>query len=184
MIKVLKKLTLILLLAGVVFSGCKEAEEPLDIKFTVGYEAEFEIVVPPATSHKADINGMFSETETIDPYNNSNYAQYIDQVNSVEVKDVNFEVLSVSKDVTLLSTKINISNANQSAVWEFTNIPLAVGTMLTLDNNSGQWEAIENMFKDKDIFTASIEGETDEDDAQFVLLLTIKTEFLSTDIKE
>ncbi len=183
----MKKLTILiisLLLVSFIFYSCQQAEEPLDLKFTVDYEAEFNIDVPPVTGAKMDINGEFTETETIDPYSNHNYEQYINQINSVLVKDVNVEIISVSKDVTLLSTKIHISNDNHSAIWETTNLPIAVGTVLTLDNNSGQWEAIENMFKDKGIFIASIEGEADEDDVQFDLLLTIRTEFLVTDITE
>ncbi|MBC8321060.1 MAG: hypothetical protein H8E34_10085 [Bacteroidetes bacterium] len=175
----MKKLTKILfvsLTTCVLITSCQEAKEILYVKFNADYQTEFEVVVPPISSVKTDIYGEFAVSETIDPNSSSEYQQYIDNIIGIEINEVTGEVLSISKNVMLESAVISVMNESYNATWEFTNEPITVGTSLTLDNSSGQWDAIENILMDKKVFTVSIAGQADADDVEFVVLFTLKSE--------
>ncbi len=170
--KNLTKLFLGLLLAGVVLTGCQEAEELVDVKFPANYETELDVTVVPSTSAKAT-NGTFSVTETIDPSSDSDYAKYFDKIKAISIEEVSGLVLSVEPNITLTSTVITVSNANHTATWEYTNLPITVGTVLTLDNENGQWDAVEQILLDKDVFNLSISGQANEENAEFLVLITL-----------
>jgi len=179
--KNLTKLFLGLLLAGVVLTGCKEAEELIEVKFPANYEAELDVTVVPSTSAKAT-NGVFSVNETIDPTSDSDFAKYLNNIRGITIEEVSGLILSVEPNITLTSTVITVSNANHTATWEFTNLPITVGTELTLDNNNGQWDAIEQILLDAEIFNLSISGQANEENAKFVVLVSINSEVLANPI--
>ncbi|MFK5855704.1 MAG: hypothetical protein QM503_06200, partial [Bacteroidota bacterium] len=129
--KNLTKLFLGLLLAGVVLTSCKEAEELVDVKFPANYEAELDVTVVPSKS----VNGTFSVNETVDPTTNSDYSLYLDKIKDVNITEVSGLVLSVNPNITLSSTVIEVSNGTYNANWEYLNMPITVGTVLTLDND-------------------------------------------------
>lgn len=171
--KNLKNLFFVLLFSSIVLTGCQEAEEILDVKFNANYETELDIVVPSGTK---STNGTFEVNEIIDPTTNSKYLEYIDKIKDVKINELSGMVLSINKNVTLESTEISIYNESHNASWVFTNEPITVGTVLTLDNTSGQWDAMENIMLDKKVFTVSAIGQTDEDDVEFTILFTLKSE--------
>jgi len=179
--KNLTKLFLGLLLSAVVFTGCKEAEELADVKFPANYETEIDVTVVPSTSAKVT-NGTFSVSETIDPTSDSDFSKYLDKIKGITVNEVSGLILSVEPNITLTSTVITVSNANHIATWEFSNLPITVGTELTLDNNDGQWDAIEQILLDKEIFNVSISGQANEENAEFVVLVKINSVVLANPI--
>lgn len=67
------------------------------------------------------------------------------------------------------------SDGFASAVWEFENVELNQGTVLTLDNSSGQFDNMQAILDSTNIFTAEVSGTTDKDDVTFTLKVTIKT---------
>ena len=162
--KNLTKLFLGLLLGGVILTGCKEASELVDVKFPANYETELDVTVVPSTGARAT-NGVFSVTETVDPTSDSDFAKYLDNIKGITIEEVSGLVLSVEPNITLISTIITVSNANHTATWEFVNLPITVGAELILDNNNGQWDAIEQILLDKEIFNLSISGEANEENA-------------------
>lgn len=177
--KKLARLFLGIFVAGIVLSGCQEAKEALDVKFNANYEAEFDVTIPGSKGVKAGINGAFSITETIDPNSNTDYVKYIDNIKEIDISEVTGEVLSISKNVILETTTISVYNENYDATWQFTNKPITVGTILTLDNSAGQWDAMSNIMLGKKVFTVSLVGQTDEDDVDFVVLFTLKSEVIA-----
>ncbi len=170
----LTKLFIGILFASVILTGCKEAEEILYVNFPADYQTEFDITVAPSGG-KISIDGVFNVSETIDPTTNNDYQQYIDNIKEVDITEVRGEVLSISKNIMLQSTVINISNGDFEANWQFANEPITVGTALILDNNNGQWDAVGNIMLGKKAFTVTIDGETDQDDVEFVVLFSIKS---------
>lgn len=168
-----------ILLLGIVLTGCDEAKEILDVKFIADYQTEFEVVVPPSSGGKGNINTVFEVNETIDPTSNADFNMYIDNIKSISITEVKAEVLSISKNLLLETAVISISNENHLANWEFTNKEIEVGTILTLDNDSGQWDKIENIMLDKKILTISVAGQTNDDDFELVVLFDISAEIIA-----
>ena len=168
--KNLTKLFLSLLLVGIVFTGCQEAEELLDVKFDVDYETELDVTVVPET--KA-VNGVFSFSETIDPNSNSEYAEYASTIKGFDVNEISGRITYINPNVTLVIGNLTIFNENHSATWTFENEELAVETVLTLDNNTGQWDIVEEILMDTAEFTVTLDGETVEDNAEFTVLIKL-----------
>jgi hypothetical protein len=178
--KNLVKLTFGLLLTGVFLSGCKEAEELLYVNFDADYETEFQITVPPASSAKLGVAGVFSLSETIDPTTNSDYLTYIDNIKEVDIEEVSGTFIQLSKDVYLTSGTISVTNDDYTATWNFADENIVQGTTLVLDNEQGQWDAMSNIMLGKKPFTVNLNGEIDEDDAEFTVLFKIMSEVTAT----
>ncbi len=150
-----------------------------DVKFIADYQTEFEVVVPPSTGEKGNINSVFEVNATIDPTSDPEFNLYIDKILSISITEVKGEVLSISKNLLLETAVISISNENHYANWEFTNKDIEVGTILTLDNDSGQWNEIENILLDKKILTISVGGQTNDDDFELVVLFDFSAEVIA-----
>ena len=170
--KNLTKLFLGLLFASVILTGCKEAEEIFYVNFNADYETEFEVNIPPSGG-KMGVDATFSVNETIDPTTNSDYLLYIDNIKEVDIKEVTGEVLLISKNVTLQSTAITVSNPSHSATWTFSDEDIQVGTVLTLGNEQGQWDSMTEIMLGKVPFIVNIDGEVDDDDVDFTVLFKI-----------
>jgi len=177
--KKLVRLFIGLFLIGIVLTGCQEAKEILNVKFNADYQTEFDVVVPPSKGTNFSINSMFAVNETIDPTSNPDFQLYIDKILEISIEEVKGEVLSISKNVILESALISVTNENHNASWEFTNEAIMVGTVLTLDNNSGQWDAIENILLDKKVLTVSVSGQVDEDDVEFEVHFSLKSDVIA-----
>jgi hypothetical protein len=177
--KNLIKLTIGLLFASLIITGCKEAEELLYVNFPADYTTEIDISIP-SSDGKISTNGTFSESETIDPTTNSDYLKYIDNIKEVKIEEVTGEVLEISKNVLLQTGTINIKSNDHEATWQFNNVAIETGTVLTLDNNQLQWDQVSSIMLGKIPFTVSIDGQTDEDDVEFVILLSIKSDITAS----
>jgi hypothetical protein len=165
----------LLLLTGIVFTGCEEVTELTDVKFPANYETELDVIVTPTAGDKG-VAGTFSVSETINPADNPDYSKYLDKIKGVTINEVSGLVLSINPNMTLTSTTIRVSNESRSATWEYTNLPISLGSILTLDNDNGQWTTIEQILMDKKTFTVEINGQADKDNAEFVVSLVIESD--------
>ncbi len=168
----------LLVLTGIIFTGCKEVTELTDVKFAANYETELDVAIVPTAGDKG-VTGGFSVSETINPADNPDYNQYLDKIKGVTINKVSGLVLSVNPNITLTSTTIRVSNESRSTSWEYINLPISLGTILTLDNDNGQWDVVEQILMDKKAFTVEIDGQADADEAEFVVLLAIDSEVLA-----
>ncbi len=169
----IKNIALLMLITAVVFSGCKKIEDALDVTFDTTFSADLDAVVTPGT--KAGTNGTFLVAETIDPAGDDDVAAYMDKIKSWEVTEVKAEIISTSKDATLTSLNLGVNNQNHSASWAFQNIAISQGTVVTLDNGNGQWDEVNAILGDLQVFTITASGSTDEDDLQFTIRVTIES---------
>lgn len=181
--KNLTKLFLGILFTSIIITGCKEAEEIFYVNFSADYETEFDVIVPSGSVTKMGIDTNFTVNETIDPTTNSDYLKYIDNIKEVDIEEVSAEVIAISKNVNLQSGTINVSNPDNIATWEFTDIPVQLGTILVLDNDQGQWDKMTNIMFGKVPFTVNIEGQVDDDDVEFTLLFTLKSDVTASPIE-
>jgi len=176
--KNLTKLLIGLLLSGIIFTGCKEAEELTDVVLPVEYETDIDVTVTPGSINKAT-TGVFAATQTIDPTSDSDYKKYIDKIKSITVKEFSAEIISVNPNITLVSTVLSVVNETYNATWEFNNLDIVVGTIITLSNDNGQWDAINDIMLDKKVFTVNINGVASEDNADFVVRIILKSEIVA-----
>lgn len=179
--KNLTNLFFIILFSGILVTGCKEAEELFYVNFYADYETEFDVTIPSGSMTKS-ISGSFSVNETIDPTTNSDYQLYIDNIKEVDIHEVSGEVISISKNVTLETCILEVSNTANTATWVFNNEPIQVGTVLTLDNNQGQWDEMTAIMLGRIPFEVNISGSVDDEDIEFTVLFTLKSEVTASPI--
>jgi len=172
--KITSKLLLVLLLVGIVGTGCKKL---LDVKFKADFVTNLNAVVP-ATTLKAGVDGTFTVTETIDPKSNSTFAQYANKIVDLQILEVTAEIVAISKPVTLVNGSLTVTTEDHAseAAWSFTNEDLFVGKKLTIGNENGQFSKVRNMLKDMKTIIVTLSGTTDQDDVTFTLKVTYKTE--------
>ncbi len=167
------KIAMAMLFAAIIVSSCKTVNDALDVTFDTSFKSDLNIDVPAGT--KADINGSFSESATIDPMGDPNVAKYADNIKSFEVTAITGKIVAINKDVNISNFNIAVASATMNASWNFPSVAVTQGTELTLSNDDGQWDTINSILGDKDVFTVSASGETDQDDVQFSLQITIST---------
>lgn len=159
-----------LLLVGFIFMGCNKVKDILDITFDATYTTDININVQKSRNVK------FSESATVDPSSDHDVKQYWDKIKKFEVNSVTAEITSISKDdVQLITSDLTISNESKTVKWTVNNIPLVVGTTITLDNSSGQWDTLSQILGDKKLFKVTVSGETSDGDFQFTIQVTIKS---------
>lgn len=170
-----KKLLFAFLAVALLIGACNTVSDLADVTFDAEFKADLNCEVLPDSS-RSGINGTFASSDTINPLSNSEVEKYIDKIKEWEVKSVTGEVLSVSKEgVNLLSANVEVFSDNHNASWQISNTPLIVGQTITLDNGNGQWDTIDSIMSDKEVFVVSISGETDQSDVTFVIRVTIQT---------
>lgn len=166
------KFPMALLIATLIIASCNTVKDALDVTFDTSFTAPLNIDVPEGT--KAGINGTFNESATIDPLTDENVKKYADNLKDFEVTELTGEITSINKDVTLTTMTITVSNASKSTSWTVNNVAISQGTKITFGNDNGEWDTVNNILKDKQEFTVTAQGETDQDGVQFNLNLTIK----------
>lgn len=170
------QLLALLVITAIVYSGCEKSKSLLDVKFDADFKTDLNVDVP-GVDVKISPNGVFSASATIDPMTNDDFAEYAEKIKNVKVKEVLAEVTAVNKPFVLLHCNLLISSPGyDTAEWIFMNESMAVGKIFTLGNEAGQWDKVQTMLDDKKELTVSMNGETDEDDVEFTLRITIKTE--------
>lgn len=154
-----------------VYSGCSK----LDIDFDASYDANLMVQVPPSGMKNTGYH--FLASATIDPMSDPDFSKYANKIKDVKVKEVVAEVTSVSKPVTILNCDLSMSATGyDTALWSFTNESVVVGKKFTLGNNSGEWDKVQTILSDKKELTITIEGHTDQDDVQFTIKVTVKSD--------
>ncbi len=169
-----RNIALLMLITVVAFSGCKKIEDALDVTFDTSFFSDLNAVVTEGT--KSGINGTFNVETSLDPTSDDNVAKYMDKIKSWEVTKIKAEIISTSKDATLTILNLGVANQNYSANWDFQNIAISVGTIITLDNENGQWNSINSILGDMEVFTFTTSGTTEEDQLEFKIRIEIDSE--------
>lgn len=162
-------------LTSLIFISCNKVKSLADVTFDTTFTADLDCMVPPATAR--DIDGMFSASTVIDPASDPDVEEYLENIIGYEILSMSGTITSVSaENVTLVSSTATVYNSSNSASWQFSDIPLTVGATLNFGNENGQWDTVDQILMTGQEFTVSLEGETDEDDVTFTVLLSIGTQ--------
>ncbi len=162
--KNLSRLLFVFMLSSMVFPACNATKDLLDVTFRADYEADMDIVVTP-DAIKAGINGVFSESATIDPLSNDKFAEYADKIKSITIEEATGTITWINKNAVLITADLNITATDMpSAHWVFTNEPLVQGSVFSLTNEAGQLDKLKDILNAQKVFTVTFSGQTDEDD--------------------
>ncbi len=169
--KTMTKLLLLLAVVALLSPGCEKAKDLLDVKFDANFKSDLNIDVPAGTK-----SATFGAEATIDPQSNTDFAEYGSKIKEIEIKEAKATILAINKTVVLENAEISVTSGSMTpAKWSFSNENLAVGTVLTLGNDSGQWDNVQAILNTQNAFTTAINGTVSEDDVQFTLQIEIKT---------
>ncbi|MFA5418810.1 MAG: hypothetical protein WC341_10160 [Bacteroidales bacterium] len=179
--KNLSRLFLLFLISGVMFSGCKEAKNLLDVTFQADYETDMDIAVSPDL--KAGINGTFSSSTTIDPLTDETFKKYADNIKSVEILEVTGKITLVSQNAVMQTADLNITASEMpNAQWLFTNEPIEVGNVISFTNENGQLDRLSNILNERKAFTLTFSGQTDSDDITYTMSFFIRAKVVANPI--
>lgn len=163
---------LLIIAAMMIYQGCSK----LDVDFDANFKTNLNVIVSP-DGLKNLAGYPFSASAVIDPMDDSDFAKYTNKIKEIKVKELTAEVTSINKPVSLVSCDFSVSSSGYvPANWSFENEDIFIGKVFTLANTNGQWDNVQTILDSKEQFTVSIAGETDQDDVQFTIEVTIKTE--------
>ena len=172
--KKLKNQIPIIILVILTLSGCNKLEELFDVTFNAEYSVDLNAIVPPSNDLKQS-QGNFSASDTINPNSNTDFQAYAEKIKDIEITSISAKVISISKQVTIEMANVSISSGTLNTSWNFSNEVITAGKVLTFDNESGQWNKVQDIIESLETFTVFIDGTTDVDDVEFTLEVTIKT---------
>lgn len=158
------------------FSACEKLKSLADVKFDAEFQTDLDVTVTPSLN-KAGIDGVFSASATIDPLSDSEFKKYAEKIKKIEITDATAEIITINPSpVQLISAELKATSAGMAdAQWNFANETLSAGTKLNLSNANNQWTNLQAILDNKVIFTVSLNGQTDVNDATFKLRVTYKT---------
>jgi PBP1b-binding outer membrane lipoprotein LpoB len=162
--------------ASLIFSGCEKIKSLADVTFEAEFSTDLPVQIQPS-SLKADINGTFFETATIDPLSDTEFAKYAEKIKKIEIIEATAEVITINPSPILLVTANLTASATNftSAVWSFANESLTQGKQLTLGNENSQWTNLQKILDSKEVFNVTLQGQADVDEASFTVRVKYKT---------
>ncbi len=170
----MKKLILLFAVAIMMVASSCDLGNALSVKV----DADFNIDVP------VEVNGpdmktgpyAFDATKTIDLSKEAALVDYLDNVKSITLKTLTTTITGLSKDVTLLTATLSITDGTNTASWTFTNKALKNNETLTVGNDSGQYDKISTMLSALGTVTVTFNGNSDVNDVIFTLSNALQTQ--------
>jgi hypothetical protein len=179
----MKKITgtlasMVLIVGMAFFTSCDKLESLADVKFEANMSTDLNVVVPMAPDKSASLTGyQFSESATIDPREDPDIDEYFDKLKRFDVLEVTATVKSVSADPVMISdAEITITSGTETASWPIDLFRITPGRSLSLTNDDGQWDKVNNILNEKKEFTAKINGYSDQEEITFTIEVYIKVQ--------
>ena len=145
--------------------------------FTVKVDADFTVNLPVTTSPSPLKSTMesFLSTNTFDPLNDADLALYQDKIKGFEVTGMTGTISNLSANVTLTDARLLVATASNTTEWNFTNLALTNGTVITFDNSAGQWAKIDTILGEQKVITVTFSGNASQTDVTFNLVVNFIT---------
>lgn len=174
--KTLLRSSILILFVSIIFSGCEKIKSLADVTFEAEFSTDLPVQIQP-TSLKADVNGTFFETATIDPLSDTEFAKYAEKIKKIEIIEATAEVITINPSPILLVTANLTASATNftSAEWSFADESLTQGKQLTLGNENSQWTNLQSILDSKEVFNVTLQGQADVDEASFTVRVKYKT---------
>ena len=167
---------LLIMTAGL--SSCEKVRSIFDVEFDTTLSGDLEIDIQDMEVLKSAEVYAFQAEVSVDPLDNEDIADYIDNIKEMNVDDVILSVEYVNKqDVVFKSgTYFRVANYANEVTWTLSgDWPIVEGTEITLEDLGGTYDALEKILDTKGVFTVSTEGTCTETNVFIVIRLGIDT---------
>jgi hypothetical protein len=157
-----------------ILSSCQKIKDLITKKV----DAVFVVTLPVAITAPLlkSTSSAFLSTNTLDPLDDDDLASYKDKIKGFEVTGIEGIVSELSTDVTLTDVKLQVKTSANSAEWNFANLPLSNGTLITFDNTGGQFAKINAILDEQTIITVTLSGNSTQTGVTFNFLVKFTTE--------
>jgi hypothetical protein len=81
----------------------------------------------------------------------------------------------LSTDVTLANATLLVATDSNSAEWNFTNLVLTNGTVITFDDTTSQWARINDILDEQKTITVTFSGTSNQTNVTFTLTVNLAT---------
>lgn len=162
-------------------SSCEKIRGIFDVEFDSTLSGELDIEITESALKSAE-SYSFEAQATIDPLDDENIAEYIDNIKEMNVNGIVASVEYVNKeDVVFESgTFFRISDNTDAITWTLTgDWPIVEGTELTLEDLGGTYNMVEDVLNKKGSFSISTEGTCTRTDVFITIRLGIDTEVIA-----
>ena len=175
--KNLIKISLLLVMTSGL-SSCEKIRSIFDVEFKTTLNGDLEIDIQDMEVLKSAEVYAFQAETSVDPLDDEDIADYIDNIKEMNVNDVILSVEYVNKqDVVFKSgTYFRIADHTSEVTWTLSgDWPITEGTEITLEDLGGTYDALEKILDRKKVFTISTEGTCTVTNVFIVIRLGIDT---------
>jgi hypothetical protein len=162
---------------ALILSSCDKIKDLLSVKVNANFTVDLPVTIQEPLLKST--TATFLTTETFDPLSNEDLALYQDKIKGFEVTGIKGTISSISADVTLTNCKLLVTTATNSTEWNFTNLPLTNGTVITFDNTGSQWDKINEILGEQTEVTVTLSGDTSQTPVTFTLTVEFSTKALT-----
>lgn len=183
----MKKLSSLFVLALFVFAGmftscekvAEEIQNSVEVTVYTDLEAPF-TAVPDGTKSTKEGSASFSETAIIDISNNADLADYLDNIQSIEIVKIQVLVTSTTPTgLALESGTFSITDNVSGDSFAFstpTDMPIAVGTYFEVGSDVPGWDTVNSIIASMNASTVSAVGTINNDtfEVGFIYVVSVK----------
>ena len=146
-----------ILLIFTLFFGLVSCEKIADeiggaVEITINTDMEAPLVVVPTETKGPSDTTFFHKTTTLDPNENADLADHLDNIESIEVTGITLKVTKVSQDdLVMYNGHFNFTDLVNNKTFDFDtdiNTPIQVGTIIEIDNTHENWDVIVKAMED------------------------------------
>ncbi len=157
----------------VILSSCQKIKDVLTVKVDADFSVNLPVTIPePLLKSTAS---QFLSTSTLDPLSDEDLADYKEKIKSFDLTGMTGTVSELSVPVTLTDAKLLVNTDANSTEWNFTNLPLTNGTVVTFDNVGGQWTKINDILNEQKEITITFSGNSSQTNVTFNLRIDLET---------
>lgn len=172
----MKKQTLIsaaILFVAFTIAGCEKIKSWTEVSFDAEYSGDIDVSID---EQERNTTYSFNKSVTIDPNSNSDFKKHKNKIDKIDVKSVRAEVSSLSvNSVTLTNLELEVSGNARNTTWNYPQITVSNGDSFNLPQDETKLRIIEKILEDKESFTVTAEGETDQNPVDFIITFTTRT---------
>jgi len=163
-----------LLSVVLILSSCQKIKDLLTVKVKTDFTVNLPVTISSPLLKSTE--AAFLSTNTLDPLSNADLASYKDKISGYAITGLSGTISELSADVTLTDAKLKVNTDSNSTEWNFTNLHLTNGTVVTFDNTGGQWAKINEILGEQKIVTVIFSGNASQTNVTFNLLVTFSAE--------
>ena len=166
---------LVMLTAGL--SSCEKIKSIFDVEFETTLSGDLDIDIQES-ARKSTNSYEFQTWSDVDPLDDDEIAEYIDNIKDFAVDRVVAEVIFVNKGSVLFEsgTTFSISDNTGTVSWTLgSDWEIVEGTEITLEDVGGVYKAVADILNKKGAFQVGAEGVCSETGVSITIRIGIDT---------